>query len=206
MNRVILYIDGFNLYFGLRDAGWKRYYWLDLDLLGSNLLKPTQRLIAVKYFTARISANPRNPDKQRRQANYLEAIESLPFTHVFYGHYLSKAQRCFSCGASWITQEEKMTDVNIAVEIMADAVEDNFDTALLLSADSDLAAPIEFVRKRHSNKSVVVVSPPRRQSKKLESLVHATFRLGRKKLHDSQLPDEFVKPDGFILRRPEEWR
>lgn len=25
--RVIAYIDGFNLYFGLKSKGWKRYYW-----------------------------------------------------------------------------------------------------------------------------------------------------------------------------------
>jgi hypothetical protein len=29
--RVIAYIDGFNLYFGLRDSGYRRYYWLDIE-------------------------------------------------------------------------------------------------------------------------------------------------------------------------------
>ena len=28
--RLIAYIDGFNLYFGLKEKGWKRYYWLDM--------------------------------------------------------------------------------------------------------------------------------------------------------------------------------
>ena len=28
MNRVIAYIDGYNLYHGLREQGWKRFYWL----------------------------------------------------------------------------------------------------------------------------------------------------------------------------------
>jgi len=27
MERVIAYIDGFNLYFGFKSAGCKRYYW-----------------------------------------------------------------------------------------------------------------------------------------------------------------------------------
>ena len=26
MSRVITYVDGFNLYFGLRDKGWRKYY------------------------------------------------------------------------------------------------------------------------------------------------------------------------------------
>ncbi len=50
--RVIAYIDGFNLYFGLKAMGWRRYYWLDLFKLSRNLLKTNQELVAVKYFTA----------------------------------------------------------------------------------------------------------------------------------------------------------
>jgi len=52
MDRVIAYIDGFNLYFGLRDKGWRRYLWLDVQKLSTNLLKPGQQLVFTKYFTA----------------------------------------------------------------------------------------------------------------------------------------------------------
>lgn len=45
MQRVISYIDGFNLYFGLEHSGHKRYYWLDLVALDSNLLKDDQVLV-----------------------------------------------------------------------------------------------------------------------------------------------------------------
>lgn len=39
MRRVISYIDGFNLYFGLKQKGWRKYYWLDLAALSRSLLK-----------------------------------------------------------------------------------------------------------------------------------------------------------------------
>jgi hypothetical protein len=42
---------------------------------------------------------------------------------------------------------ETMTDVNIAVELMQDAFHNNFDTALLVSADSDLVGPVVAVQK-----------------------------------------------------------
>jgi hypothetical protein len=32
--RVIVCIDGFNLYFGMREKGWQRYYWLDTRIVG----------------------------------------------------------------------------------------------------------------------------------------------------------------------------
>ncbi len=206
MNRVMVYIDGFNLYFGLKARGWRRFYWLNPQLLARNLLKPRQKLVCVKYFTARISAHPKGPGKQKRQATWLEALETLPETRVFYGHYLPKEQRCFNCGATWISHEEKMTDVNIAVELLRDAFDDHFDTALVVSADSDLAPPIEAVLTMFPRKRVIVICPPERQSKKLETVATAMFRLGRKMLQDSQLPDEYTKPDGYMLKRPESWR
>lgn len=205
MERVIAYIDGFNLYFGIKSKGWRRYYWLNPKQLAQNLLKPRQALVATKYFTARISNHP-DAGKHKRQTTFLEAIETLPDTKIYYGHYLPKPQNCFRCGATWVAHEEKMTDVNIAVELLNDAYENAFDVAMLLSADSDLTAPIEAVRARFPNKRVIVACPPDRQSKRLESAASAYFRIGRKKLQDSQFPDEFAKSDGFVLKRPHSWR
>lgn len=205
MERVIAYIDGFNLFFGMRSKGWRRYYWLDPRALARNLLKPRQTLVSTKYFTARISDTPNDPGKRERQNTYLEAIDTLPATSIYYGHYLPKPQRCFRCGSTWISHEEKMTDVNMAVEMLKDAFADRFDTALLLSADSDLTAPVEAVRSLYEDKRIVVACPPDRQSKRLESVAHAYFRVGRKKLQDSQFPDEVRKPDGFVLERPSTW-
>jgi len=206
MVRVIAYIDGFNLYFGLKSKGWRRYYWLNPRALVLNLPKPGQRLVSTKYFTARINSPANDPYKQRRQNTILEAIATLPDTRIFYGHYLPRTQTCFRCGSSWNAHEEKMTDVNIAVEMLKDAFDNAFDTALVLSADSDLTAPVEAVRARFPAKRVVIACPPDRQSKRLESTADAYFRIGRKKIQDSQFPDEVVKSDDFVLRRPPSWR
>ena len=54
MKRVITYIDGFNLYFGLKEKGWRKYYWLDVQLLSHTLLRNYQDLVRTKYFTARL--------------------------------------------------------------------------------------------------------------------------------------------------------
>ena len=55
--RVAAYIDGFNLYFGVRQHG-RRYLWLDLEQLVQSLLRPRQQLVAVRYFTARVRNDP----------------------------------------------------------------------------------------------------------------------------------------------------
>lgn len=206
MERVIAYFDGFNLYYGLRSKGWRRYYWLNPQALALNLLHPGQQLVFTRYFTARISSPPQDPDKQKRQNTFLEAIGTLSETSISFGHYLPKTITCFQCGATWSANEEKMTDVNIAVAMLQDAFEDAFDAALVVSADSDLTAPVKAVRSRHPQKRVVIACPPDRQSKRLEAEANAYFRIGRKKIQDSQFPEKVVKPDGFVLERPPSWR
>ena len=72
--RVVAYIDGFNLYFGIREAGFDKCRWLNVKKLVESLLQPNQELLQVKYFTSRVS---NNPDKQKRQSTYIDALESL---------------------------------------------------------------------------------------------------------------------------------
>lgn len=206
MERVIVYVDGFNLYFGMKTRDWQRYYWLNVQSLAHNLLKPNQQLICTKYFTSRVASMPDDPEKHKRQGVYLEALGTLPDFRIFYGHYLAKEIYCRKCSSFWMTHEEKMTDVNISVELMVDAFQDKFDTAFLISGDSDLVHPVQTVRRIFPTKRVIVGFPPRRHSKHLQHAANACFAIGRKKIADSLFPDEVQKPDGYILRRPDKWR
>lgn len=204
-NRVAAYVDGFNLYYGLRSKGWRRYYWLDVRRLAKNLLRPGQSLAAVHYFTARTLPEPDDPGKPARQSAYLEALATLPDLRIHYGYYLAKDRRCAQCGAVWQTHEEKMTDVNMAVEMLGDAQDDAFDTAILISADSDLAGPVYAVRRRYPGKRVVAAFPPNRNSFRLREAASASFTIGRGVVSDSLLPDRVARDDGYVLTRPASW-
>jgi len=213
--RVICYIDGFNLYFGLRSKGWRQYYWLDVGGLARRLLLPGQTLVFTKYFTARIAGGGAGDDarraarqeaKRKRQSDFLEALGTLPDFAIFEGHFLRKPVRCRSCGGTWDHHEEKMTDVKIATELLKDAFQDGFDTALLISADSDLVPPVLTVREFFPEKRIVAAFPPERTSAQLKRAVSASFTIGRAKLKQSQFPDRITKPDGYTLSRPGCWR
>ena len=102
MERVIAYVDGYNLYYGLRQKRWKRLYWLNIQAMVKHLLKPGQMLVDTKYFTT--------------------------------------------------------------------------------------------------------VFPPGRSSKALKQAANAQIYVGRNVLVKSVFPDQIVKPDGYVLRRPVEWR
>jgi len=205
MVRVIAYIDGFNLYFGLRESGYKKYYWLNVRSLAEGLLMFNQELVFTKYFTSRITDDP---DKEKRQTTYIEALETLRDLNdfeIYYGHYRKDPYQCPHCKCIYNVPHEKMTDVSIATEMLLDASNDCFDKALLISADSDLVPPIKAIRNKYSEKGIVVAFPPARYSTDLESVASASLHINRAKLAQSRFPDKVKKANGFYLQRPLEW-
>jgi uncharacterized LabA/DUF88 family protein len=206
MTRVLAYVDGFNLYFGLRDAGLKRLYWLDVAALAARLCKPDQRLVHTRYFTARIRGDGAQAEDAQRQVSYLDALSTREDLTIVEGHFLAKPAKCRACGTAWSQHEEKMTDVNIAVALLTDAFDDRFDTALVMSADSDLVPPLRTIRARFPHKRVIVAFPPARASGDLRNVAHAAFTIGTANLRHAQLPDTVVTPHGVPLHRPPSWR
>jgi uncharacterized LabA/DUF88 family protein len=203
IKNVIVYVDGFNLYFGLRDSNLRRFLWLNIKAMAQNLLKGNQQLVVTKYFTSRISGPS---DKRVRQTTFLEALETLNDFKIYYGHYLSKEIICKNCKQSWLRFEEKMTDVNIATEMLVDAFENRFDTALLISADSDLVGPINAIKKNFPQKRIIVFFPPKRSSLALKNAADIQLSIGHGLLAQSQFPNKVIRADGFILSRPSQWQ
>jgi uncharacterized LabA/DUF88 family protein len=198
--RVISYIDGFNLYFGLREAGLECYKWLNIKALSRDLLLSHQVLQKTKYFTSRI-ASPQ--PKVVRQSTYLDALGSLGDIHIEYGKYArDKELECSVCQEKTSYPQEKMTDVNIAVTLLEDAYCDAFDTALLISGDSDLCPPIKSVRRIFPHKRVIVVFPPRRISSELKRVATAHLNIDPRNVKRCQLPDQIELPSGYTIKRP----
>lgn len=188
--KVIAYVDGFNLYFGMVEAGFSYCKWLDLKQLVQNLLKPYQDLKEVKYFTSRVS---NNPDKQKRQSLYIDALQSIG-VKIIYGNYQDGNVTCLRCGHIWKSAKEKMTYVNIATAIIIDAYKDEYDTAMLISGDTDLVPPIREVHAIFKDKRVIIAFPPKRHNKVLAIAAKGSFVIGRKKL------------TGYKITIPISWR
>jgi hypothetical protein len=203
LKRVIAYIDGFNLYFGLKSKGWKKYYWLDIHGMVKSLLKPDQVLVCTKYFTSRVS---NNPQKQKRQNDFLEAIQTNPSIKIFYGKYQLNPRTCRNCGNVDMVPSEKMTDVNIAVELLSDAFSGDYDVAMLVSADSDLVAPVKKVKALFPGKQIVACFPPGRYSTDLKDAAGPWVSIGRATISKNQFPDSITKADGYVLTKPERWK
>ena len=118
------------------------------------MLLPNHAIETIKYFTARVSARKDDPDKPTRQQMFLRALRTLPDLEIIYGSFLShdvmmplaeppaKGSRFVKV----IRTEEKGSDVNIATHLIHDAYQKKFESAVLVTNDSDLQAPIKIVR------------------------------------------------------------
>ena len=212
--RTIVYIDGFNLYYGLlrRNAASK---WLDLWKLSRCLVSPNNDILAVKYFTSRVNYDPKKPSSKEHQEIYLRALQKIGTVEVVEGYYQRQDARmpfrfepCKSCRpyADVVRIEEKRSDVNLATAMMVDFHEDKADSFVVISGDADLIAPIDYIR-RIGQRNVVVFNPHPTISGDLKK--HATYykNIPRDLPLSCRLPDEIVYGTHHrVIRCPEAWR
>jgi len=201
---VIFYVDGYNLYYGLKSKNWKKFYWLDIVGFFEKFLKPYQQLIEVNYF----SAIPKNQGKQQRQELFFSANKLNSKFNLFLGKYFDKLITCYNCGKTFNSYEEKQTDVHIATKMIRDVVLNKCEISILVSADSDLIPSIDFIREYKPTHKIFVYFPPDRISFDLKSSVNKYIKLENHlpKFQSSMLKDKIKLPNGYIIERPSKWK
>ena len=201
--KVIVYVDGFNFYFGLKEKKWKKFYWLDIVAFFENTLRPYQDLVEVKYFSAR----PTNTGKNERQDLLFSANKQNPKFKLILGKYLKKDITCRSCGSVIHSFEEKETDVRIATNIIADAFNDRCGVTILVSADSDLVPPLELLREIKPVQKIIVFFPPKRFSTNLKNIADSIKILDGAKIlfENARLSDEIQLSSGYVIKKPSQW-
>lgn len=212
--RTIVYIDGFNLYHGLKAAKLKTSRWLDLDGMCRSILLPHQDLQFVRYFTAMIKGAP---DSAARQAKYLNALRGRGGVEIELGFYQTSKPKmtCRSCGGEmnhcptcstrYKRSEEKQSDVNLALWMLRDALHDRYDTALLVSGDSDLVPAITTVKQEFPAKNIFAAFPPDRWGKEIANEADGAFRIDRSDVRSNRLPETVTSLGGFDLVAPDGW-
>lgn len=214
MKRVTFYIDGFNFYFGLKrtkkmHSEWAQFYWIDMVKLCESFLGKDQILEKVVYFTA----SPLSPQKNSRQSAFLNANKLINGERfeIVRGKYLEKHIICPYCKNDITRPEEKKTDVNISIRMIADCILDKTDTVALVSADSDLVPPLEFIQKQYPQKVIKVYFPPSNYSSDLkDNLLHyrskpVLMNKNRLRFLNAIMPD-VVEKDEKRYTIPEKWK
>jgi len=214
MERVTIYVDGFNFYYGLKrqkavDSEWRSFYWIDFVKFFEYFLGENQVLQKVVYFTA----SPLNVQKSSRQSALLNANKLLNGNRfeVVKGKYYNKNILCPFCDAYISKPEEKRTDVNISVQLIGDCALNKTDIIVLVTADSDLVPPLEFIKKNFPNKKIKVHFPPNGFSSDLNNFIKnnkgkiVKLELNKWKFVNSIMPDVVTKDDKTYII-PDKWK
>lgn len=205
MERVAAFIDGFNFYHSLEEAGCQHLKWLNYwNLADAFVANSREKLVKVFYFSAIV---PWDQAKAARHKVYIQALEFYG-VEIVLGKFKEVTKKCRAiCHQKYNTYEEKETDVNIAVTLLSEAVNDTYDRALLFSGDSDMIAGVRALKKLCPHKKITAVIPYMRSSVDLINNCHSSAKIKKKHLENNQFPPRIeLKPgSGAFITRPAAW-
>jgi len=210
--RVIAYIDGFNLFYSsLKGTNYK---WLDLVSLCESMLRSDQELVSVKYFSALVGSYKGDSSRTNRQRFYLEALQTNPKIEIKLGYFsthrvkMPAADDFYDGNISLVDvvkTEEKGTDVNLAVQMAVDAVRDKFDYAMLFSNDSDMAYSVQIAVKECKKGVGLYIARKAVSYKVLRENICYTRTLTPNLLAAHQFPNEINTIEGRTVKKPTDW-
>jgi len=147
--KVAIYIDGSNFYGYLKDEeiNFPKETKFDFKRFVDFLVGDNRELFSKRYYTG-VFRNLDGSDKSKR----LVSGQQRFFTNIKKDGFIIKRGRIMPLGKVY---KEKGTDVKIAVDLIVGAVDNLYDTAILVSSDTDLIPAIRYIR--YKNKKVEYV-------------------------------------------------
>lgn len=134
--RVAIYIDGNNFYNGLKKAGQPKGARFDHSGFAT-LLTRARTLTSKRYYIGSLrnhDGSEKSAQMLASQQKFLSGLENEGFTikrgRIVYDHKI----------------REKGVDVKIAVDLIVGAVDNLYDTAIIVSSDTDLIPAIQYVQ------------------------------------------------------------
>ena len=206
MDNAAVFIDGYNLYHGMCDAGLKPWLWVDLWKFARVLVPKAFHVSEVNYYTAPAK---KSAASREHQGAFLEANRELnPDLNIVDGFMQEEdCCTCHKCQVTFRRWQEKRTDVNMAVDIATGALSNplRFKLALVVTGDADQVAALNVVTGEGLD--ALVRFPPTRSSAHLTQAASAkAYEVTLSQLKKSQMPDSVYRiKAGRNVTRPAEW-
>ena len=217
--RTIVYVDGYNLYYGLlRNSPYK---WLNLFKLFQEYVLKDADVLEVRYYTAPVLGTMcDDPESQQRQRIYVQALRKMPPNKVRIIEGKIVASTPFlrlvtpipgqpnRTHAQVYTLNEKNTDVNLASDLITGAWTNACDQAVICTNDTDLSGSLASVRLHHPDIILGLVAPipgndHRKMASDLTMQTNWSKSLSPVHLANAQLPEKIPNTS---IRRPEKWK
>jgi uncharacterized LabA/DUF88 family protein len=193
-SKLMVYIDGFNLYHAIDALNINYLKWLNLQTLARGYVKPGEELVATYFFTAVLKWNP---DKTARHKTFIKALRAVG-VEVIESNFKKSKRHCRATDRYCDFYEEKQTDVAFAVTLVRDAFLHRFDRAILITADSDQIPAVRLIKETFPEKRLTLVAPPGRLASARDLGNHISDRseLSAGRLATCLLPRDVLSPTG----------
>ncbi len=133
MERVIIFIDGSNFYYGLKEnIGFTQ---IDFDYFAQKLCKG-RKYIRTYYYNVRLDAKG-DLEKYKSQQKFFDKLSFTPYFVVRLGR-LQRTKSGYT---------EKGVDIKIAVDMFKLAKDNIYDTAILVTSDGDFVPVVEVIQE-----------------------------------------------------------
>lgn len=200
-----IYVDGFNLYYGALKK--TPYRWLNIEKL-CRIMLPHDTINQIKYFTALVNPRSGDPSQSVRQKTYLRALQTIPNLEIIYGHFLTHHIMMPLAPPKHgyvkvIKTEEKGSDVNLALHLLSDGYKNAYDVGIVISNDSDLLLPVQFVKKE-LGKTIGILNPQKHPSRVLIANADFIKNIRKGVLSRSLFPTTLTDSHGSF-RKPSTW-
>ena len=143
ISKVIVFIDGMNARCRLEECKWVE----DFDVLHlAQRLAGSRTLSGVFYYIPTPNREQLGYENYSRARRYIDAVEKQSIVKVKKGYMVDR-------NGIW---EEKMVDVLIASDMVFYAAKNEYDTAILVTADNDLVPAIQRVKNLNHKVELLV--------------------------------------------------
>lgn len=202
-----VYVDGFNLYYGaVRRTPYK---WLDIRRM-CEIAFPKNAISEIHYCTAIVKDAPWDPHQSTRQLTFIRALEATGI-QVHRGTFLSHVKslpladppRKGPRTARVIVTEEKGSDVALGALLLSHGYQGRYETAIVVSNDSDLVLPIKIVTQE-LGLPVGIYNPHPKFSVELSQVASFRKQIRKGVLRAAQFPHTLTDARGTITK-PERW-
>ncbi len=144
MERVAVFIDGNNFYFGLRKLYGKGKSLKDFDFERfSKFLAGKDKVVDIYYYNALLDKE-HNQEKYRSQREFFEKLKKIPNLHLV----LCKLLKRNITGTDKFYYIIKEDDIHMAVDMVENAYDNNFDISIVVSGDGDFVPAVSSVKKK----------------------------------------------------------
>ena len=135
MDRVMIFIDGSNLYHSLKNIFGRTD--LDINKFCHRILG-RRKLTRIYYYNARVGIKE-EPERYKHQQAFFASVNAIPYSELRLGRLVY---------TNWpsVPPYEKGIDVQLATDMITHSFRNNYDVAVLVAGDNDFVGALQAIK------------------------------------------------------------